>query len=138
MRPDFLFGDRLGRVFVVSSILPTKEYNVNVRASEFNKLLVHYAVHTNPKIRIVQHDDFVQNSTLDPNFACYKNANDKYHLGSTGIKLLANLFMCSIFNRTIDRRIWSSLLGGGTTGSPPKESNSGVESIVGENDKFSR
>ena len=117
---------------IVSSILPTKDYNVNIRASEFNKLLIHYSVYVNPKIRIVQHDDFVLHNSLNPDFATYKNPNDKYHLGRTGIKLLANLFMGNILNRTIDKRSYGSLLGGSTLGVSPKTSNSGVKSISGE------
>ena len=117
---------------IVSSILPTKDYNVNIRASEFNKLLIHYSVYVNPKIRIVQHDDFVLDSSLNPNLASYKNPNDKYHLGKLGIRLLANLFMSNILNRTIDKRAYASLLGGSTLGVSPKMSNSGVKYIDGE------
>ena len=97
---------------MVSSILPTKVYDVNARATEFNRLLTNYSLHINPKIRIIYHDKLVLNNSLNPYFACYKDIHDKYHLGKKGIRALASAFMGNIINREKDGRLYSSVLSG--------------------------
>ena len=101
-------------LLIVSLVLPTKLHILNDRADILNRLICKYVYDINPTIRLISHDDFVLKGVLDPVYGCYKNKQDKLHLGMCGIRMLAKAFKDNVlpYRRHIDGRKYSGVTSG--------------------------
>ena len=97
---------------IVSSVLPTMIDVLNNRAGRFNRYLCDYVFNLNSNIRIISHDEFVQDGALNPVYGCYQNIHDKLHLGKQGIKKLAKSFKDNAlsYRRRTDIRDYCSVV----------------------------
>ena len=110
-------------------MLPTKLYNLNVRASAMNCMLNDYIENSNHSIRLLNFDSFAIEGSLNSEYGSYLNSDDAIHLGKPGIRRLATEFRDAVFFRVRDKRAYNSVLKGHST----NESNSSVASCNGEN-----
>ena len=82
---------------IVSPALPTKISSLNRRAMSFNVKLIEYVKYSNPNITVLDFESFAPNGhDLGDEFCCFKNKNDRIHLGMIGIRKLANIFIESL------------------------------------------
>ena len=99
----------------VSPALPTKISSLNRRAMAFNVKLVEYVKVSNPNIIILDFESFAPNGhALGDEFCCFKNKNDRIHLGMTGIRKLAKIFIESLTlpRNFVDERSYSDVVSG--------------------------
>ena len=107
----------------VSPALPTKINSLNRRAMSFNVKLVEYVKLNNPSIVVLDFESFAPNGhDLSDEYCCYKNKNDKIHLGMLGIRKLANIFIESLTlpRNFVDERRYSDVVSGESGQTPIK------------------
>ena len=103
----------------LSPILPTKSMLFNNRAMKMNDRLLTYTTKINPRIRLLGFGDFVgRDGLLMREYGSFKNPGDPLHLGQTGIRKLAQIYIDVIFRPKVDGRSYSSALSGDYV-SPP-------------------
>ncbi len=87
----------------VSPILPTKSRDINLRASQFNELLLNFRGNMmHYKFDTLNFNEFVNNSGyLHEDYGRYWNPEDQLHLGSKGIRVLVGMIRERVYCSTI-------------------------------------
>ena len=95
---------------IIDPVLPTKSYNLNFKAKQFNNLLVSYVNFLgDPNTVFLDFTHFCDsaNGLLKTELGRFHNKADQLHLGSAGIRLLAKIIRERVLNSKVDGRPYS-------------------------------
>ena len=103
---------------VLCPVLPTKRSDWTNRACCFNGFLFEYANRSNGKITTMNAGGFCNNNSglLADELGLYWKPDDPLHLGSRGIRVLANMIRHCVYGSATTGRSYSSVLVGNTEG----------------------